>query len=418
MAHEAVELPKSGDGESNTIRRERIPDVKEGSLSWVWILIIVAVIAAAAVALYLWHAHSADASAAQQAPRGVPVVTATARSGDMPVYLSGLGSVTPLATVTIHTRVDGQLDSVNYIEGQEVHQGDLLAQIDPRPFQVQLEQAQGQMARDQAALKDAQLLLERDKLAGDAIPKQTVDTQQATVDQDAAAIKIDQSAIDNAQLQLIYCKVASPLTGRIGLRLVDPGNIVHAADAGGLAVITELQPIAVLFSLSEDDLQTVMEKPNRGDGLTVEAWDRNLGKKLATGTLHAVDNQVDPTTGTVRFKAIFPNEHETLFPNQFVNARLLVNTIHNAVIVPTPAIQRGPDSTFVYVVKSDQTVDARNVTPGVSEGENSVIQSGISAGEVVVTDGVDKLQPGAAVRRQSSTTQPSKQATTRPSSSA
>jgi multidrug efflux system membrane fusion protein len=417
MPHEAVESPKRTDGSARTTGPEAFARKTHGGLSWAWILLIVAVILAAAVGWYAWHKYSASQASAQpKGPPNIPVVVATARSGDMPVYLNGLGSVTPLATVTIHTRVDGQLNSVNYVEGQEVHQGDLLAQIDPRPFQVQLEQAQGQLARDQAALQDAQHLLERDKLAGDAIPKQTVDTQQATVDQDAAAIKIDQSAIDNAQLQLTYCRVTSPLTGRIGLRLVDAGNIVHASDANGLAVITELKPVAVLFSLTEDDLQSVMEKPNRGDGLTVEAWDRNFTTKLATGTLHAVDNQVNSSTGTVSFKAIFPNEKETLFPNQFVNARLLVDTIHNAVIVPTPAIQRGPDSTYVYVVKGekgDQTVESRNVTPGVSEGENTVVTSGLAADEVVVTDGVDKLTGGAkVVVRQSSTTKPS---TTMPS---
>jgi multidrug efflux system membrane fusion protein len=382
------------------------------SLWWLWILLSLLILAGIGYWIYSRHVAAQNAGK-NDAPRAVPVVAAKAHNANVPIYLTGLGSVMPLNTVTMHTRVDGELDSVNFAEGQMVHVGDLLAEIDPRPFQVQLTQAQGQMAKDQAALKNAQVELERDQAAADAIPKQTLDTQAALVDQDAAAIKIDQGQIDNAQLQLTYCHITSPLTGRIGLRLVDKGNIVHATDVNGLAVITQLQPIAIIFNISEDDVPQVMKKPKRGEGLAVDIFDRNLTTKLAGGTLLAVDNQVDSGTGTVRLKALSANENYALFPNQFVNARLLIDTIQNAVVAPTAAIQRGPDSTFVYVVKGDDTVEVRNITTGVSEGEQTVVQTGLESGEIVVTDGVDKLQAGSKVSvKQAGTTQPSTQRST------
>jgi membrane fusion protein, multidrug efflux system len=334
------------------------------------------------------------------AVRAVPVVATEARQGNLGIYLTGLGSVTASNMVTIRTRVDGQLIKVSFQEGQFVRKGDLLAEIDPRPFQVQLAQAEGQMAKDQAQLKNAQRDLERFKtlLARDMISKQEFDAQIASVDQAEGVIKSDQAQIDNAKLQLTYSRIVAPISGRIGLRIVDEGNMVRANDpnANSLAVITQLQPIDVLFNIPQDDLPQVLKKMRAGQRLTVDAYNRDLKQKLATGTLLTIDNQIDPNTGTVRCKAVFPNEDTSLFPNQFVNARLLVDTKQGAVIVPAAAIQRSPQSAYVYVVK-DGGVESRNVTIGPSEGDDVSIDSGLSPGEVVVVEGVDRLQQGTKV---------------------
>jgi multidrug efflux system membrane fusion protein len=335
----------------------------------------------------------------------------------MPVYLTGLGNVTAFNTVTVKSRVDGELVKIYFQEGQLVREGDPLAEIDPRPFQVQLEQAEGQMAKDQATLSNARTDLNRYEVLykQDAIPQQQLATQQSTVVQDEAVLKSDQGAIDNAKLQLTYCHITSPLTGRVGLRLVDQGNIVHAADTTGLLVITQLQPIAVIFSISEDYLPQVRNKMRAGAALPVEAWDRDIKTKIASGTLLTIDNQVDQTTGTVKYKATFTNEDNALFPNQFVNARLLVDTRRGVVVVPSAAIQRSADSTFVWLVKSDGTVEVRNVTTSVSEADKTALDSGLMPGDVVVTDGVDKLEPGTKVMVRMEGTTPS--SATRPSGS-
>jgi multidrug efflux system membrane fusion protein len=385
---------------------------------WLWILI-------APVAIGLWlfrtggtvwsqgnrnnaqnSASSGSSSKEGKAGRGrggpqeVPVAAAKARVGDIPVYLDGLGSVNAFYTVTVRSRVDGEMMSMPVREGDNVKKGDLLAQIDPRPYQVQLEQAFGQMARDQAMLANARLDLARYQtlLSQDAIPKQQLDTQRALVGQYEGNVQQDKAAIDNAKLQLIYSRITAPINGRIGLRLVDPGNIVHAGDANGILVITQLQPIAVMFTIPEDSLPAVRNKLRGGATLPVQAFNRDRSQKLGEGRLLTFDNQIDPQTGTSRLKAVFENRDGSLFPNQFTNVRLLVEIQHNQILIPAVAIQRGQQGTFVYVVKPDSTVEVRPVHVGVTEANESSILQGLRAGETVVTDGTDRLQPGAKVR--------------------
>ena len=381
------------------------------SRAWIWI-----VVAALAIGGFWYYrsSHSKDpqnSAAAPAAPgaasgrggRGanftVPVVVATATKGDLPVYLNGLGTVTPLNTVTVRSRVDGQLINVSFKEGQYVKAGDLLAEIDPRPFQVQLEQAEGQLAKDTAQRKDAEVNLERFKLLFQegVIPKQQLDTQAASVGQFDGAIKTDQGQIDNAKLQLTYARITSPISGRVGLRLVDPGNIVHATDTNGLLIITQVQPIAIIFTLPQDQLPQVFDKIHKGVQLNVEAFDRDNTVKVASGKLLTIDNQIDTTTGTYKLKAVFSNEDNVLFPNQFVNTHLLVDTKRNLSLVPLAAIQRGPQGTYVYVVGDGNTVKIQNVTIAQTTGGTVGISDGLQAGQVVVTDGQDKLQDGTKV---------------------
>ncbi len=348
---------------------------------------------------------SKDKQALAATTRSVPVAVASAVVQDMPVYLTGLGSVTAYNTVSVKSRVDGQLIQVNFREGQQVNKGDLLVLIDPRPYQVQLDQAQAQLFKDRASLRDAQLNYQRFKdllNESGAMSQQQVDTQKSTADQFEGAVRADEAAIDNAKLQLVYCHITAPVSGRIGLRLVDAGNIVHATDANPMLVITQLQPISVIFTLPEDSLPVVVKRMKQGT-LKVDAYARDDQTKLATGTLLTIDNQIDQTTGTDRLKATFDNKDGALFPNQFVNIRLLLDVRKNSTIVPSVAVQRGPQGNFVYVVKADKTVEARTVTVALTQSNQSAIGSGLQAGEVVVTDGQDKLQNGAKVETRSTT---------------
>jgi len=367
-------------------------------VGWTALLVLV-LLAAGGYGVVMRAGGSARPEPTAAAARAVPVVAAAARARDMGVYITGLGSVTPLNTVIIHTRVDGQLLSVRFQEGQVVKSGDLLAEIDPQPFEAQLTQYQGQIARDQALLDNARLDLARYQTlaAQDAIPRQQLDTQQSLVRQLEGAVKNDQGLLESIRVQLAYCRITSPIGGRVGLRQVDPGNIVHTTDATGIVVITQLQPIAVVFTIPEDGIPAVLDRLERGGRLPVDAYDREQRRKLSTGSLLTIDNQVDPSTGTVKLKATFPNADGRLFSSQFVNARLLLDVKRNATVVPAAAIQRSPRGAFVYVVKPDRTVAVRPVTVGVADGDDVAIDAGLSVAEPVVVDGADRLRDGAAV---------------------
>jgi membrane fusion protein, multidrug efflux system len=404
MGHlNSIDLPEPGARGSSTAQPAK-------SRWWLWVVILVFV---AGGIWYYRGAHStSEAEGAPTAgtpgkskggPGGagmtVPVVVAAAQKGDLPVYLAGIGSVTAYNTVTVRSRVDGAIVKVNFTEGQFVNQGDALVEIDPRPYQVMLEQAEGQLAKDQAQLHDVQVDFERYTLLFNegVIPKQQVDTQQAQVGQYLGAIKADQATIDNAKLQIVYSHITAPIGGRVGLRLVDIGNVVHAADTNGLLVITQLQPIAVIFTLPQDQLPLVVPKLRAGTTLPVEAYDRDDTKKITDGKLLTIDNQIDPTTGTYKLKAVFSNQDNALFPNQFVNVHMLVDTKHNLMIVPAAAIQRGPQGTYVYVVSEGNKVKIQTVTIAQTTGNNVGIGAGLNDGDVVVIDGQDKLQDGSTV---------------------
>jgi len=328
-----------------------------------------------------------------------PVGIATAATGDIQVILNALGTVTPLATVTVKTQINGQLQQIAFTEGQMVHKGDFLAQIDPRPYQAALEQDEGQLAHDQALLKQAQADLVRYQtlVKQDSIARQQADDQAFLVQQYQGSIRSDQAQIDTQKLNLVYCHIIAPVDGRVGLRQVDQGNYVQTSDTNGIVVITQLQPMSVLFTLAEDDLPAVQKQMRAGASLSVAAYDRANVTLLANGQLATTDNQIDTTTGTVKLRALFPNDDEALFPNQFVNARLLVNTLHNVVTVPSAAIQRGAPGTFAYVVGADNTVSVKVLKLGVTDGDRVQVVAGLAAGDRVVTDGTDRLREGTKV---------------------
>jgi multidrug efflux system membrane fusion protein len=376
-------------------------------------LTIIIIVAVALIGALIWYLGSRPDPAKNQGARkaadrtgraapsagGIPVGVASVRQGTFDVYLFALGTVTPLSTVLVRSRVDGQIMRVAFDEGQMVSAGDLLAEIDPRPFEVQLTLATGQLARNQALLENARIDLDRYRtlLAQDSISRQQVDTQESLVRQYEAAVQSDQGGIANARLQLTHARIVAPITGRVGLRQVDPGNIVRATDTNGIVVITQLQPIGVVFPIPEDSLPRVMKRLRSGDRILIDAFDRAQKERLGSGRLLTADNQIDTATGTVKLKGEFPNADKTLFPNQFVNVRLPIETRQNATLVPSAAVQRGAAGTFVYVVKDDLTVAVTPVKLGPVQGEISTVDSGVAAGAKVVIDGADRLRDGVKV---------------------
>ncbi len=386
----------------------RNPDGPKRVRGWLWFALVLAIAAGAWYHYDRYKARSAaeaEKTAADKKGFGkgggpTPVVAVPARTGRINVYLEGLGTVTPLRTVTVRSRVEGQLMRVHFREGELVEQGQLLAEIDPRPFQVMLKNAEGQLARDQALLANARLDVERYRtlLAQDSIAKQQVDAQEALVRQYEGVVKSDQSQVENARLQLSYARITAPISGRVGLRLIDPGNIVRAGDATGLVVITQLAPIGVLFTVPQDNLPALLKRQQEEERLPVEAWDREQKTRLAQGRLLAVDNLVDVATGTVKLKASFRNENNELFPNQFVNVRLRLDTLEEQTWIAQSAVQRGGRGLFVYGVRDDMTVTARPVTLGAADGPRVAVLKGIEPGERVVIDGIDRLREGARVQ--------------------
>lgn len=390
-------LPRSSQSESS-------PPAKPHHRWIPWLLVLIfAIVAGLAWKAAAHRQHEQQLARAAQARaaalRPVPVAAARVEQRDLPVYLTGLGTVTAYNTDTIQTRVDGQVMRVYFREGQYVSAGQLLVEIDPRPFQVQLEQAQGQLARDQAQLRDDRLNLDRDRalFGGGIIPRQQFDSQQSLVGQLEGAIETDEAQISSAKLNLSYCRITAPISGKAGLRLVDPGNIVHAASNTGLVVITQMKPIAVLFTLPEGQLAPILQGLRRGKTFRVDAYGRSDQRELARGRLLATDNLIDQATGTLKLKAVFANENELLFPNEFVNVHIQTEVLHRAVLVPAAALETGNQGEYVYVVSESGTAELRPVRVAMTQGETAVISSGLAAGEIVVTDGQDKLRNGSRV---------------------
>jgi multidrug efflux system membrane fusion protein len=387
-------LPEARQGDTARVAVTVPAGARHRLLGWLGALLLL--LAAGALA---WRMLAPAPAPQGRAAPAQPVGIALAAHGDVRIVVNALGTVTPLATVTVKTQIAGQLQQIGFTEGQIVHKGDFLAQIDPRPYQAALAQYEGQLARDQGLLKQAQVDLVRYQtlLRQDSIARQQADDQVFIVQQDEGTIRSDQAQIDTQKLDLTYCHIVAPVDGRVGLRQVDAGNYVQTSDTDGIVVITQLQPISVLFSIAEDNLPMVQKQVHAGAKLPVTAYDRANVTELATGELATLDNQIDTTTGTVKLRALFPNTDETLFPNQFVNARLLVDTLHDVVTVPTAAIQRGAPGTYTYLVGADATVTVRPVKMGVTDGDKVQIVSGLAVGDRVVIDGADRLREGAHV---------------------
>lgn len=382
------------------VTRTSIPQ-QNGTLKKYGIRLAILAIVLSGVGWAVFHHRPETADAGKRGAGGgaIPVATAQASNADIPITLKALGTVTPLATVTVKTQIAGQLQQVAFTEGQHVRKDDFLAQIDPRPYQAQLDQYLGQLAKDQALLKAAEIDLERYKVlvAQDSIASQQLDTQTSLVAQYKGAVGTDRALVDNARLNLAYCHIVSPLNGRAGLRQVDPGNYVQTSDSNGIVVITQLQPITVVFAVPEDSIPSIMTRVHSGDPLAVIAFDRSGTTQLARGKLLTIDNQIDTTTGTIKLKAVFDNTDETLFPNQFVNTVLQLDVLRNQVTIPLSAVQKGAPGTFVYAVRNDHTVAVQIIKTGPSSGDFVSVQEGLKPGETVVTDGMDKLRDGAKI---------------------
>ncbi|PRC93830.1 MdtA/MuxA family multidrug efflux RND transporter periplasmic adaptor subunit [Solimicrobium silvestre] len=388
----------------------------KSSNKWLWLLALVIIAGAGAVYFSKSAKSAKDGGAASASADGgkhgganaakpIPVVTALAKTDDINVYLNGLGTVTPLATVTVKSRIDGEIMKIYFTEGQMVKRGDVLAEIDPRPYQAAWTQAEGQLMRDKALLANARIDLERYRtlLKQDSIASQQVDTQLALVDQYEGTVKVDEGLLATAKLNLVYSKVTAPVSGRAGLRQVDLGNVIHASDSTGIVIITQLQPMSVLFTLPEDSIPALLKNLQSGKKIAVDAYDRAFKEKITSGGLQTIDNQIDPTTGMVKLKAEFANTDLNLFPSQFVNAKLLLETKHNVITVPSSAIQRGRSSSFAFVVAADSTVSQHTVVVGTTQGDKTEVVSGLQSGDIVVIDGADKLRDGAKVDTASNT---------------
>ena len=388
---EQVARPIRQDTAQQSIRRRR-------GLPWVMMLIVLAVVGVI-VWRHPWTKTAGRAGRPEPGEAAQAVGVGTVHVGDVPMLMGGLGTVTPLATVTVRTQINGILQAVAFSEGQMVHRGDFLAQIDPRPYQALLGQAQGALARDQALLREARLDLARYTTLNqqDSISRQQMDTQDSLVHQYLGEVVTDQAAIDTQRVNLAYCHIVAPVDGRVGLRQVDAGNYVSTTDANGIVVITQLQPISVIFTLPEDDLPPIQRQLAAGARLSVTAWDRANTMTLSQGTLATLDNQIDTTTGTVKLRAVFANADGMLFPNQFVNAKLLVDTLRGATLVPNAAVQTGSPGTFVYVVRPDHTVTIRVIRTGAADSTDTAALAGLRVGDVVVTDGTDRLKEGSTV---------------------
>ena len=368
---------------------------------WRWLAAgVVVLVLIAAVAWWIESRPAAQPAGGRGGAGGpMSIVPATVAKGDIDIALNALGTVTPLSTVTVRTQITGQLINIDFREGQDVKKGDPLAEIDSRPYELAQQQAQGQLMRDQALLDDARLDLERYKTlqATNAIPKQQYDTQASLVQQLQGTVLADQAQIDTDKLNIAYCHIVAPGDGRVGLRQVDQGNYVTPTDANGIVLITLLQPISVIFTLPEDDLPAILARIQAGATLSVTALDRSATTQLGAGTLMTLDNQIDTSTGTVKLRSQFANQDEKLYPNQFVNIRLLVDVLHDATVVPTSAVQRGSPGTYVYLVNADDTVSMRVIELGPADGERQSVRSGLAPGDRVVVDGADKLRDGAKV---------------------
>ena len=395
--HEQIKSPKEDTpGVTTPAGSPRV--VRRGSRRWlVWGLLLLLV--AAGVVWWLRREPAPEAARGGRNATAMSIVPEVVGKGDIGISLNALGTVTSLATVTVRTQISGYLQKIDFTEGQEVKKGDLLVEIDPRPYEATLAQAQGNLARDEALLKGAQVDLTRYQglAAQNAVPRQTLDTQVALVAQYQGTVEADRGTVKSAEVNLQYCRIVSPLDGRVGLRQVDQGNYVTPGDTNGLVVITQLQPISVLFTLPEDNLPAVSKRMQAGATLPAAAYDRGGVNKIADGTLQTFDSQIDPTTGTIKARAQFDNADRVLYPNQFVNIRLLVDTHKDVVTMPSAGIQRGVPGTFVYLVNADSTVSVRKVVLGVTAGDRVEVSSGLQPGDRIVVDGADKLRDGAKI---------------------